>query len=476
MKSTFKVAVPLAILVAVVFGVTYFWLNAPKGETIEDTGAGEPPVVFFSTERHWEPPWLPETVERRINLQDQNFHGFYEAGKKGTAAFWFENRNPKEATLKLERVSCGACSEGAVYIVPPTTARQTLEMTGVAMLPQGLVTGLPVGMVGPGALFHPSNLPPTAAHKFADPSQVVFKIPAANNPDGWTPQWAILELGFEARPPVELRTLQSVFVSELPGDPPRLEHHQFAIGFEVVEPFRVYPETIDLGQLDESSQPEPREVVVFSSTRSGADFPPPSVVIFAGGADTGKFVAAGPPTAVPETDLMPLAVTLSQKANRPVRVSAAYRIPVKVAPKVGDQRLDIGQLERQIQLSIPGVDHSKAVTVRGVVRGGVWLGNGNAIDLGAFKSKDGRTDTFEVVTDKPETELVVADGQQRPEFVQVSLKKKPDFGGKGSYDVRIHIPPNKQVGLITDGVVVLEVKGGPKPQRVRIPLKGRGEL
>jgi hypothetical protein len=116
------------------------------------------------------------------------------------------------------------------------------------------------------------------------------------------------------------------------------------------------------------------------------------------------------------------------------------------------------------------------VLVRAVVRGTVWLPEGSAYDLGAFKARDGVTNhKFELVTDRPDIKVKVVDGQQFPEFVQVTLEEQKPSGGKGQYKVHIHIPPNKQVGPITNGVVVFEIVG-PNPQRIRIPLKGRGDL
>src|SRR6185295_3829050 len=102
-----------------------------------------------------------------------------------------------------------------------------------------------------------------------------------------------------------------------------------------------------------------------------ADFPAPTVVVFAGpGGETGKFVTTGAPITVPGEQLPSLSAILSERNKRPIKVTAAFRVPVTVSPKAGDARLDIGQLERQIQVTALGAD-PKPVTVRGTVRGGV---------------------------------------------------------------------------------------------------------
>src|SRR5262249_39746662 len=240
------------------------------------------------------------------------------------------------------------------------------------------------------------------AHKFEDPSKVFFHVPAANNPDGWTPQWGILELGFEARSnPPETRTLSSIFEFAVDGNSAQVERNEFKIGFDVVEPFRTFPESLDVGQLDESSKSVEREVLVYSLTRPQPDypFPTPGVGTYPGG-DVDKFVKVGSPTPVPAEELEGLGQKLTKETGRPVKVTAAYKVPVSVSAKVGDQRLDIGQLEQRIHVSLAGVD-PKFVTIRGTVRGGVWLSSGNAIELGGFKSRDGvAAANFELVTDR----------------------------------------------------------------------------
>ncbi|MBY0513985.1 MAG: hypothetical protein K2P78_08760 [Gemmataceae bacterium] len=459
-KSTIKVVLPLVALVGVVFGVTYLSTYVPKSTDSADPNAKvgdgkEPALSFYSSTRSWNP--------ESADPQDHSFPGFYERGAEGKAQFWFENRNPAPVTLKLVGVSCAACSKGTLYVVPPATTRQALHLTA------GLAGG-PVLAAGPVAVLDVNRLTPAAAFQFEDPTKVEFTVPAAvENPDGWSPTWGVLELGFTAR---ESKTLYAKFRAEVAGG--RSDELQFAIAFEVAEPVRVFPDLVDLGQFPESAPPPPRDFIVYSSTRSQAEFPAPTIVVFPGSGGNAKFVTTGAPVPLTPDQQAFLFAALSERAKKPVRVTAAYRVPVEVTNTAGDARLDIGLLERQIQVTGLGID-PKTITVRGNVRGGVWLANGNAIDLGGFRSSNGGTFTDEVVTDDPKAELVVVEGQQRPEFVKVTLDRQEPFGGKGLFKVRIQVPPGKQVGQITDGVIVLEKKG-PTPQRIRIPLKGRGEL
>ena len=488
MKSTLKVALPIVILLAVIFGITFFSQYTTRDPVISEQKLTAPPLEFTSSDRYWIPHVVRVKIDEELlkgnpdvhsyKIQNVFFPGFYEPDSHGQASFWFENKNASSVTMQLKAVSYTSCSEGAVYVIPPDTTRLTLQMSGLSVLPQGLVSGLPVGMVGPGALFDQHHLPPAAKHQFADPSKVIFNIPGANNPDGWTPAWGILELGFNAKNVSEGRVLTARFESVVDANPDQVGNDELKVRFDVVEPMHMFPQTIDFGVLDESSKPEPREIIVYSCTREPGRLAPPTVLSRNPlGGDPGKFLTVGTPVPVPRTDLEELSLSISDKLKKAQNITAAYRVPLTLNLKLGNERLDIGLLERTIDASAAGVDvPTKPVHVRAVIRGGVWLPEGNTYDLGSFKARDGVTrNTFELVTDNPDVVVKVADGQQQPEFVQVTMERQANLGGKGLYKVRVHIPPSKQVGLITYGVIVFEI-AGPNPQRVRVPLKGRGDL
>ena len=118
--------------------------------------------------------------------------------------------------MVLRYVSCGACTGGKVTAIPPDVTRQILEMSRVSILPQGFVTGLPVGMVGPAANLEDHRLS-WQQHVFRENPQATYKISAAgDNPDGWTPQWGILELEFSVGA-VGAKPLQVDFLTAVEG-------------------------------------------------------------------------------------------------------------------------------------------------------------------------------------------------------------------------------------------------------------------
>lgn len=472
LKAALKIAVPIGVLMAVIFGITFFSQYAPNSvETGPETATSkEPPLRFFTSTRHWDPYG---------SLQDRTFPGFYEAtraeaGTPNGAAFWFENRNDKSVTMQLKGVSCSACSGGRVAAVPPDVARQVLQMSAVSTLPGGLFSPLPVGLAGPAANFTDDRLQ-WQSYVFREHPHAEYRVPAAANPDGWSPQWGILELRFSVGA-VAPKELKSVFNLQVDGTQ-QIGTAEFAIAFEGVEPFDITRAVIDAGELQETSAARTYDVTVYSATRGPrrgdtGDLDAPKVdVRLVGGAvgEPGPFVSVGPPVRLTEEELQ----RIPEEVKRNVRVESAYRLTVTVSPKVGDRRADLGPLEREVYIAT--ADTAKSVRVKAVVRGSVWLDNNQKdVDLGTYKFATGAfPPATTVITDKPAQELVlVKDDPALPEGLDVSLQKEHAAPDLAYYKLKVAVPPNAKSGAWS-GYVVLELKG-PNPQRIRIPVRGNG--
>ncbi|MDB5313595.1 MAG: hypothetical protein JWO38_7797 [Gemmataceae bacterium] len=471
--STLKILVPVGLLVVVVFAVTFFSQYTPTGRE-ETKGAqkaeGEKPLLFSAANsvRRWDP--------FSSNLPDHAFTGFYETGETQHAAtFWFENANRKPVSMRLQSVSCSACSGGRLAPIPPETTKLVLQMAAVSALPQGLVAGFPLGMAGPAA-----NLLDTErktlvwqSHRFdQDPASVVFNVPAAADTDGWSPQWGILELNFKVRPSPKI-PLRAAFITQI-QDTELVETERFEIWYEPAGAFEVDRPAIDAGDLTDATTAQTHEVIIYSCTRTPDQMPNLTVQVMmptGAGGEPGGFVSTGNLVPIVGPDLGRFTVDLSNKLGRPTRVRSAFRLPVTIKGRDGDARLDIGDMVRMIWVAQGG--EQKSVTVKGVVRGPVHLSEGKEINLGSFKTADGTNEKVFITTEQTGIDLEVVRDQTRPEGLEVSLEKRPDQGDRGYYQLRVTVPPGKQEGAIRDGVVVLAVKG-PTPQRFRIPVRGQG--
>jgi hypothetical protein len=469
MKQTLKVAVPIVALMAVIFGVTFFAQYTPRNDDNSGsvTDSGEPPLRFFSSTRAWDP---------QGSLQNQMFPGFYEvqanaAGPQNNASFWFENRNTKPVTMKLRGVSCTQCSGGRVAAIPPQVARQILDMTGVSVLPGGLFSPFPVGMAGPAANLAEHRLE-WQSHMFKDGPNVEYKVPAASG-DPSLPQWGILDLRFSVGA-LGPKTLSANFDLQVEGAQ-QYQSATFNITFLGVEPFDVSRASIELGDLTETSNPATYELLAFSATRGPhgngpGDLAPPAVSVeMPPGTvgESGPFVSVGPPVRVPEGELADIPNVIGRRG---VRIEAAYRMTVTVAPRVGDKRVDLGPLERDIHVST--ADARKTVRVRGTVRGDIWLDEKQSeFALGTYNSSDGKSRSFTVLTKQPNAELVQIPDPATPDFLKVVVEKQPSDGDRGYYRLKLTVPPGKGPGGAWNGLIALELKG-PQPQRIRIPVRG----
>jgi hypothetical protein len=520
LKSTLKILIPIGVLMAVIFGVTYITQYVPTSDDDKKTGTNtrkEPALRFASSARHWDPPNLdavsdfgepyfrlpyrgrpllaPSAMPTdpdlpfRFSAQDRAFPGFYEVqaggvGPKHSASFWFENPHEKSVIMQLREVSCSACSGGSLAPIPPEVTKQLLQMSGISALPQGLVTGLPVGMMGPAA-----NLDRLEwqTNSFLMDPHASYKVPPADKTDPWAPQWGILKLEFSVGA-VGPKPLTAKFMTAVEGTQ-QVEANEFTILSEGVNPFDLTVNSIDLGQLTENSEARKFEVVAYSTTRGPnrtgpgelGDLPPPVADVrmpVARGGDPGPFIAIGAPVRVPEADLPNVAREVFEKSKKIVRVEAAYRYPVTMNPRVGDKRIDIGLLEREIWFAV-GAKDERGLKITGMVGGAVWLDdNQNEIAMPNYPHSAGGSKTFRILTANRGLDVALVTEDSRPKFLQLSLEKdpKPPSGDRGYYTLKIKVPSRNESTQVKtgsySGEIVLEVKGS-NPQRIRIPIKGR---
>lgn len=475
MKQTLRIAIPLVVLVTVVFAVTYFSQYTRTVEEEKQSKSPEPPLRFGSSIRLWNPAG---------SLQDQAFPGFYErqgdaAGPKNTAGFWFENRNNSSVTMRLKGVSCTSCSGGRLAVLPPAVTRDIIQSAVLQGLPQGLASALPLAIVGPAAELDPARgLLQWQQYNFRDSPNATFGVPPANNPDGWTPQWGILELMFSVG---ELgpKSIKADFDVQIDATR-QFSTFEFQLAFEGVDPFGVSTREIKVGEIRETTRPQQHEIVVYSSTRGPGsalgDLAEPVVSVDMPSGVTGEpgpFVTVGKPVRIPETELIPMTIALSEAEKRPVRFRAGYRLPVTVNPQIGDKKIDLGPLERVISVTVPNTIATRTVAVNGVVRGGVWLDDDRRELRVSHAYSRAATETYRIVTEKPDADVELVPAACEPDFLKVSLEKLPPAADRGYYALKLVVPAESKRGPWS-GMVVLRLKG-PSPQQIRIPVHGKGQ-
>jgi hypothetical protein len=371
-KGTLKLLIPIVTLVGVVFGITFFSQYTPPsddGSSTKKVEGGDSPLHFFTSTRRWDPPAFPPPTPYqpfdyrglpllaptaldpdmpfRYSVADRAFPAFFEvsddtAGAKHPATFWFENPHQKPVSFQLKHISCGACSGGRVAAIPPDVTRQLLQMSRVSALPQGLVSGLSLGMVGPAANLDEPRLN-WQQYVFRETRDALYKIPAAGeNSDGWSPQWGILQLQFSIGA-VGPKQLSAEFESAVEGTQ-QVERNKFVIVSEGVNAFDLTRDAIDLGELSDKSEPRKFDIIAYSSTRGSrrtgigemGDLAAPTAAVRSRQpGDAGDFIQISPPQRIPDDQLDRVVDTNADpsQSQRMVRVEGAYRYTVTFNPR-----------------------------------------------------------------------------------------------------------------------------------------------
>ncbi|HEV3440080.1 MAG TPA: hypothetical protein VG122_22120 [Gemmata sp.] len=142
---------------------------------------------------------------------------------------------------------------------------------------------------------------------------------------------------------------------------------------------------------------------------------------------------------------------------------------------MGEERADIGLLERDIYLAIPDMKEPKQIRIKGMVRGAVWLDNDRTnIDLPSYRYSQGISQTIKLITEQRDADVVLIADECSPSFAKYELKKLPPAPDRGYYELTVTIPKESKTGT-WNGAIVLELKGA-RPQRIRIPIKGAGNF
>ena len=480
--SPFKTIIPILLMVGVVFGITFISQYAPKKKEESKRKTEEvydkKVLTFGQSIRVWNP--------QSFDLPDQIFPGFYEGGPtEYPASFWLENRHAAPVTMQLSTIAtgCSKCSSGRFAPIPPEVMDQLFLTTVLSGLPQGLTSGLPLGVAATSANLDPARMN-WQYHKHSEMAHPQYTIPAAPGSAHLFPyQWGIFELLFKVEG--KGKPLAASYDLKVEGTS-LVESATLQVIFEGVDAFDVSPQSIDIGNWSETSDPRTFNIVVYSLTRGpnrkgpydSGNLEPPSVdVRMPGGIrDLGGFITVGPAVRISEpSELGKLMVKLSNAQKKPLKIESAYEFTVTVNPKVGGERMDLGLLERDVLFALPGMKEPKTVRLKGMVTGDLELANHRTdIELPSYRVSTGITFPVSVIAKHKDAVVTLVPDECRPKFVNYKLTKVNRDENQGYYELSVEIPKDGQAGSWS-GVVVLELKGS-RPQRIRIPIRGTGKF
>lgn len=467
MNSTLKVAVPLVLFVAVIFGLTIIATHTPPTPTTGPAGGDDdapigPALNFASTKMRYSPD--SDDISMRY------FPGVFELSDVPVpVSFWFQNPHKVPVQVSAMYRSCAACSAARVITFRPD-AMKSFQLRAAA--------SLPLGAAGPPNLLLPLAL--TELLETADRKDLDFEHPDAvqevppRAADGF-PTWGILQLGIQVK--ALGGSQKTVGFGLTPGS-----GVQQRIGFEIaiagVYPFLLYPEELKLGEFEEGAPPRPFTVYYWTGTREPADLPEPVL----GGFDPkDPFLVVSKPVAMTAAER---AAFSGQLANlgKTLRVSAGYQFTVTVYRRReglagGPVEPDIGPFGRTIDVTGRGLGHSVQLPLTGTVVGLVGLTDRQTkVDVGSFRGDSG---TEKVVTlaslgsDASDLTLEVDREKTHPKL-RAALEPAPAQGPRKFWTLTVTVPPGHQGDLPPDCAFVLRAKTKEGPRLIRIPVIGRG--
>jgi hypothetical protein len=462
-----KIVLPLGLLIALVFGVTYITQFTPTPRRDAD-GAGPgaaagPPVEFATQTIEYSPGPGDRSAVELINYY---FPGFFEVGTdRNMVGFMFRSNRPDPIKVSALPPSCGACTSARGAILPPEAVNAYLAKAAAGRLwGPGPAPDL-LSALGWAELY--ANLQ-WHTFDFARPDQMMT-VPGAAAGDR---PWGLIELAFKiasAGPPsakhayFELYAADGTKITPLPLT--------LTVTIAGREPIEVYPLELDVGDLGPGAPPRTVELYVFSATREADRLPPPTLAPAA----VDPFLTVGPAVPLTAGELKTLEGRVLGEYKAAIRARGGYRFAVTFRREADGRTHDIGKVDRDLYVASTGVTKTYKINLHGTVSGLVRLEGGKpTIELGTYEASYQKKATARVIADRPELELELVPGECQPAFVKYTLGPPETESGRRSWPVQMNIDRNAGRSPPWTGALVLRTKG-PNPTTIRIPVSGHGK-
>lgn len=467
MNSTMKTALPIGLVVLMVFGITFmsqFTADAPPAvQTAEvDTTL---PLVVGSADVMFDPsPAAPPHY--------RFFPGYYEVGTDGSDnRVGFVIRNPRASSVFLtaRMPSCSTCTSARAAAIPAGALRNYFQHVAVG----ALWSPFPAGDLLSGIAWAQTR-PKFAWHEFAfNDSSNRFELPGATD-DGES--WGLLELGFKmaaAGTPTAKQAAFDVFDSR--GNRLAPDPYPFTVMVGGREAQEVNITDYALQSLTEANPEHAFEILCVSVTRDR--LPPPTLSV----GDGDPHVAVSKPIPMGEEELMSASRVASLQTqaggvNALVKFRSGYRIQGTVRREAGGRTMDMGPYEKFLFVAAgPGIVIQKAARVRihGEVVGAIRLEGTNKIDFGTYDGNFLQKKEIRVWTDRKGLELEVVANLCDPSFLKPTLAKPTSEADRTYWTLNVQIPAKEGKRPPWEGFVYLRSKGE-KPLNIRIQVSGHG--
>ncbi len=451
-----RIGLPLAIVVALVFGVTYMSQITPAPpapKPIPGSNKSEHRTLIVPNEKaSWdgdEPPEMP-AYARYAKEMEQRVEGHYD--------FWVANVHDASASVALKSKSC-KCADVQLGVVPADAVAAFLAEQSPSI----------TGKVERAAV---EKLLTTAAKNQALTKNVEWKplqefdsamqVPAADAKTGL--RLAIVRLVFHPKDPGHLMIVAEVNHVVSGGS---VVQSRFEVPVAMVPPVMMYPETANIGEINSGDQRK-MEFVLWSATRDSfplklPDLPEDPTFVF------------GEPVKLDGSAV--IAELIRMKANRPgSKPRSGYKVSLTIHESLNDKLLELGPLSRRLMFN-PSTEYETVCETKGTVRGDVQLidangANADRIRLGEFEADRPTSKTYILKASSPGMQFRVVSWTPAAIIPKLEVKS----AAAQLWQLKVDVPPNSIAGPLPYGSSIVLETVGKKARRVRVPVEGNAMI
>lgn len=460
MKSILQFALLLALIVAVIFGLTFFSQNTRSpvekatgpGATVAQ-GPGGPPLRILQRSAEWD-------------KADPQYAAEFEKGDRGHFDFWVSNVHLEPVTVSALTKSC-VCNEVQIGIVPRDQwddwRRRLRDLASVnlalAMLGAPNFT-YALAFNGFGGKIEFSTMTP----RDRDAATPGVTVPPADPVAG--PQMAIVRMIWDGRE-IKAQTLTAEIQHRRGAT---TETVRFEVPVVVAPAVMMSSPAVVFGELNPNDRRE-QTLYCWSATRD--NFP-----LTIEQRSPHPCIDVGPPRAMGPDERLEVARSLRAAGLiGPTKMRSAYAIPIVVHERRDGSQLDLGPLAKRYELHSPVMPEPAPFIVQGVVRGDIEIGeeaDRDRVNLGSFRADRPHEKNIEIRAKSANLQLRVKNTS--PEFLHATLKETSGGSIYRRWKLLVEVEPDKASGFLPGGsAVYLETVSDP-PRAIRIPVVGNATV
>lgn len=476
MKSFTRIGLPILVVVAAVFGITFVRVYSPDDQG--QSGGPKPKAAKSAVKDVLTFPIVTvapgsgkaDAGRESLALWDPEI----EVGAPGHFEFWALNKHPESVTARVFDVNC-QCAGVEMTTVDHDAFRDYAAVSALAGSPLCPAPG-PLAAFAHAAFGQRLHWMPLLASTERHDQTIPGADPSLGS------QLAIFRLGWTGKPEQGPKYVKAYLMAGI-GDaqPAGYTLEVTTMVVPAFDPLRREGTTgwspvpdLSLGELRENGEAK-REIYLLSSTRRqlvlrfSVDHPDPCLT----------WTEPVPASAEEVNALSEFVVKNGGTNRRPkslykFEVSLRERTEAESAGKTQFHQLDLGLLDRRLNIEAIGAG-SHALPVKARVLGEVNFLSGapdGRLDLGdSFPADEDRTKDVILVADRPGLGLTLSTAETTPNYLKARLDAIEKIDGRNKWRLRVTVPKG-HVGALPANSAVILTTSGPNPRKLRIPVRG----